>query len=87
MYKLIDGILYQTATITAEEVKAKLTALESSAKSYTEGIKTCDKEIERLTAQKLSYQQAITSLAKQNGVDKEMAEAVSPEIAKSVWGF
>lgn len=76
-YKVIDGILYQS--VDTKEIQAKLDNLVAEVKPYKTGIDECNAQIK-------AYEQQISLMVTNSGIDKEMAKIIDPE-KSSFLGF
>lgn len=68
-YKMIDGVLYQA--IDTESFQGKLNSVVEQVRPYKEGIYQCERQIRE-------YQNQISSIVGNSGLDREIARAIDP---------
>lgn len=87
MYKIVDGVLYQSSGVSASSIKTQLDNLEASLRPHYQAIESCNADIAKLTLQIDAQKNAIREIISKSGIDTAMASAVDPDRAKSLLGF
>lgn len=71
-YKVIDGVLYQEVDTT--EIKERLETVVESVTPYKTGIEQCREQIKK-------YEEQISTIIANSGLEKEVVRAIDPEKA------